>query len=118
MVTLTRNDRLDMSCPEGMKPSADYVTCERKAEATDYYTGEWKFPPGVEPHGIFCLKGYDEKPQTPKPTKEPTLEPTLVTATDLLCEVLNDEYYDETVEVSISGSLFIENYGRLSFYPK
>ena len=100
-----------MSCPEGLRPSVDYVTCELDAEIpeSEYFNGEWKFPPGVKPHGIFCLEGPDESTETPestqKPTKEPTQQPTSETLNDLLCEDLSEKYYDGTVEVSFSESL-------------
>ena len=104
-----------MSCPEGLRPSADYVTCELGVEFTEseYYNGGWKYPPGVKPHGIFCLEGPDESTETPestqKPTKEPTQQPTSETTNDLLCEDLSEKYYDETVEVSFSESLLCYN---------
>lgn len=66
-----------MSCPKGKKPSAEYVTCESEIEDEITYHGEWKYPPGVERHAIYCV--------------------------DIKCEdlTLNENYYDETVDVSL-----------------
>ena len=66
-----------MSCPEGLKPSVDYVTCERYGRS---HKGEWKHPTGVERshnvfEGIICLE--------PK------------------CQDLNEKFYDDTVNVSL-----------------
>ena len=65
-----------MSCPEGLVPSVDYVTCEPLGEST--HRGIWRYPAdaNVPPAGIFCGKP--------------------------LCKDLSENYYDETVDVSFS----------------
>ena len=79
-----------MSCPEGLIPSVDYITCELDTGKESFngvmqYThkGRWKDPMGREQFimnqfenidGIICLK--------PK------------------CEDLNEKFFDETVDVS------------------
>ena len=75
-----------MSCPRGMKPSADYVTCER--DSVNDYTGKWKFPKGVREHEIVCLESNAENPYE-KP----------------VCKDLSKKYFDETVDVSFPNKL-------------
>ena len=78
-----------MSCPKGMKPSADYVTCERYTYECCGYGGKWKYPPGVKKHKINCLKDddIDESNPTPEPIEK-------------FCDDLTDQYYDDTVDVT------------------
>ena len=74
-------NRLHFRCPEGMKPSVDYVTCKRTYD--DNNPGQWKFPADVREHGIVCLKA-DEK------------NPFVIQQ----CKDLKEKYYDETVNAS------------------
>ena len=82
-----------MSCPEGMVPSVDYITCELKWPVygpygeTGYgrHRGIWKDPIGREQFidhidGIICMK--------------------------LKCEDLNENFFDETVDVSFFNIQF------------
>ena len=86
-------DRLNMNCPKGMKPSADYVTCERFTYECCGYGGKWKYPPGVKKHKISCLK-VDEGTD-PDPTVSTTPPPM-----NKICSDLTAKYYDETIDVS------------------
>ena len=98
--------RLIFSCPEGLRPSVDYVTCEKNQElANNWIDGEWRFPAGVKPHRIKCLKDhdFDENPITTTestPETRPSPEPTSESTQKLLCEDLSDLFFDETVDVS------------------
>ena len=82
-------DRLTMSCPKGMKPTADFVTCERLTYECCGFGGKWKYPAGVKKHKISCVEvdGIDEEIPTAEPTNK-------------LCEDLTNQYYDDTVDVT------------------
>ena len=83
-----------MSCPEGMVPSVDYITCELKWPSygewgtqlhASHYMGIWKDPIGREQflediEGIICMK--------------------------LKCEDLKENFFDETVDVSFFNIRF------------
>ena len=103
-------DRLRFTCPDGMKPKVEYVTCERVPTTSQNIfnekNGEWKFPEISQTHeDILCQQVNDFDDENPteeskseyssKPTSEPTSEPEIK-----LCEDLNDQFFDETVDVS------------------
>ena len=80
-------DRLNLYCPEGMKPNYDYVTCERIPTTAETVSqkksGEWTFPDGTvnnKENLAKCLKDKDiideNSITTTEPATEPTLEPT------------------------------------------
>ena len=77
-------DRLNLYCPKGLKPNFDYVTCERIPTTAENvflkWNGVWKFPDGTvnnEGNPAKCFK--------------PVIK---------LCEDLNGDLFDETVDVS------------------
>ena len=110
-------DRLNLYCPEGMKPNYDYVTCERiptTAETVSWKrSGEWTFPDRTvnsKENLAKCLKDKDiideNSITTTEPTLEPTQEPTSEPSQTIsqsvmkLCEDLNGDIFDETIDVS------------------
>ena len=74
-----------MSCPGEMKPSVEFLTCERNNGSALY--GSWKFPSDVRKHGIVCLEPHQQNPYKLS-YKKPK------------CENLNEKFFDETVNVS------------------
>ena len=112
-----------MSCPEGLKPSVDYVTCEKSPEITNsFINGEWRFPAGVEPHRIKCLEDHDmgdnnsttTTESTALPSPQPSTEATSEPAPKLLCENLSDRFFDETIDVNFVDTFFLENFSMRS----
>ena len=108
-------DRLNLYCPEGMKPNFDYVTCERIPTTVETVSwkksGEWTFPDGTvnsKENLAKCLKDKDKNDEMSITTTESTLESTSKTSTSetskqviKLCEDLYSDLFDETVDVSI-----------------
>ena len=79
MVFIVKNCyRLNLSCPEGMKPEYDHVICERNYE--NHFTGTWKIPNRKHSHSFNSCE--EIKP--------------IVKA----CKDLDEKYYDATVNVS------------------
>ena len=121
-------DRLNLYCPEGMKPNFDYVTCERIPITVETIgnnswkkSGEWTFPDGTvnsKENLAKCLKDKDKNDENSITTTESTLESTSKTSTletstsetsklvIKLCEDLYGDLFDETVDVSIRFESF------------
>ena len=68
-----------MSCPEGLVPNVEYLTCERDEEWS--HRGIWTHP-------------------TDGPASNWT-HPAEIVCEKLLCEDLNENFFDETVDVSV-----------------
>ena len=102
-------DRLNFNCPEGLKPTVDYVTCKRKPE-TKYtaifqpeFNGVWEFPENAEAQEVKCKKVNDTTDENYIATLETTSEPISPPTSGpekKLCEDLNEKFFDETVDVS------------------
>ena len=77
-----------MSCPAGMKPSVDYLICQRYNHNSHGYNGYWTYPADFIHHKIVCLEDHEENPYYIGPNNKQK------------CKDLNEKYFDNTVDVS------------------
>ena len=81
-----------MSCPDGMKPSVDYLICQRYDGNSQGYNGYWTYPTDVIYHKIVCLEDHEENPYY--------IGPDIISKPK--CKDLDEKYFDDTVDVSWS----------------